>query len=75
MKTIAYALLSSALGVAMLSAGCYPYSLKAQALGREADSIRARTQPDDRLTAAQREKLLRDEDAFRADIAALASGR
>lgn len=77
MKAIRFSMLSLALGAALpvLSAGCYPYAAKAEAVGREWESVRKRTQPDDRLNAMQRAKVLQDEDALSSDIAALASGR
>lgn len=64
--------LALALGFAT---GCCTCQKDAAQIAREIDSVLVRTEPSFRLDYAQQQKLLRDEETLRADIAALASGR
>ena len=66
--------LSIAVALAV-STGCCTCHQDAAVIAREIDSVLKRTEPSQQLTAAQLEKLLKDEETLRADIAALASGR
>lgn len=66
----------AALTLALLPlTGCCSCREDAAQIAREVESVLKRTEPNGRLDDAQRQKLLKDEETLRADIAALASGR
>jgi hypothetical protein len=64
-----------ALLVAISLSACCDCPKKAAKIKRELDSVLVRTEPREDMTAAQRAKLLVDEDVLKGDIADLASGR